>query len=79
MLLLTALADSAGEHAEVAQSILVTIFNLAVAGGGLPGELIMDKAGVAILAWIVLPLAIIALVTVWQARGHGFRAGRREG
>lgn len=76
-LLQTALADSAGEHADVAQSILVTIFNLAVAGGGLIGGLVMDKAGAAALPWILLPLAVIALVTTWHARGHGFRAGQR--
>ncbi|QHH98524.1 MFS transporter [Acinetobacter dispersus] len=76
-LLQTALADSAGEHADVAQSILVTIFNLAVAGGGLVGGLVIDTAGPAWLPWTLLPLIVIALATVWQAKAHGFRAGRR--
>lgn len=76
-LLQTALADSAGEHADVAQSIFVTVFNLAVAGGGLAGGLAMDAAGAIALPWILLPLAIVALVTTWQARSHGFRAGHR--
>lgn len=76
-LLQTALADSAGEHADVAQSILVTIFNLAVAGGGLVGGLVIDAAGPAWLPRTLLPLIVIALATAWQAKAHGFRAGRR--
>lgn len=76
-LLLTALADSAGEHADVAQSILVTIFNLAVAGGGLVGGLVVDNAGPSWLPWVLLPLVIIALIATWQAKTHGFRPGRR--
>jgi predicted MFS family arabinose efflux permease len=76
-LLQTALADSAGEHADVAQSILVTVFNLAVAGGGLVGGLVVDRAGATSLPWILLPLAILALVTTWQTKGHGFRTGGR--
>ncbi len=77
-LLQTALADSAGEHADVAQSILVTIFNLAVAGGGLLGGLVIDAVGAAWLPWTLLPLIVIALATAWQAKAHGFRARRRR-
>lgn len=76
-LLQTALADSAGEHADVAQSILVTIFNLAVAGGGLLGGLMIDAAGAEWLPWTLLPLIGIALAATWQAKVHGFRAGHR--
>ncbi|WP_340615623.1 hypothetical protein [Xenorhabdus entomophaga] len=36
-LLQTAIADTAGDGADVAQSMLVTGFNLAVASGGLIG------------------------------------------
>lgn len=77
-LLQTALADCAGDQADIAQSVLVTVFNLAVAGGGLIGGLAVDGAGAASLPWILLPLVIFALVTAWQARGHGFRTGQRE-
>lgn len=76
-LLQTALADSAGEHADVAQSILVTIFNLAVAGGGLVGGIVIDAAGPTWLPSALLPLIVIALGAAWQAKAHGFRAGRR--
>ncbi|MBB4000826.1 MFS transporter [Aureimonas pseudogalii] len=75
-LLQTALADAAGEQADVAQSILVTIFNLAVAGGGLIGGLATDNIGAGFLPWLLIPLIGIALRTVWNARRHGFRVGR---
>lgn len=42
-LLQTAIADTAGEGADVAQSMLVTIFNFAVAGGGLLGGILLQK------------------------------------
>jgi predicted MFS family arabinose efflux permease len=76
-LLQTALADSAGEQADVAQSIFVTVFNLAVAGGGLVGGLVVDWAGADRLHWTLLPLAILALATTWRTTNHGFRAGGR--
>lgn len=76
-LLQTALADAAGEHGDVAQSILVTIFNLAVAGGGLIGGLVIDNASPTRLPWMLLPLVVIALLTALQAKTHGFPSGRR--
>lgn len=78
-LLQTALADSAGEHADVAQSVLVTIFNLAVAGGGLVGGLVIDGLGADWLPIALLPLIVIALVAAWLAKATGFRAGHRGG
>ncbi|MFB9947568.1 MFS transporter [Rhizobium puerariae] len=77
-LLQTALADSAGEQADVAQSILVTVFNFAVAGGGLVGGIIIGDVGAATLPLALLPLVIIALLTAWRAKAHGFRPGKRS-
>ncbi|MCJ2138747.1 MFS transporter [Methylobacterium sp. E-066] len=76
-LLQTALADSAGEQADVVQSIFVTVFNLAVAGGGVVGGLVVDWAGAELLPWTLLPLAILALAATWRATTHGFRVGGR--
>lgn len=44
-LLQTAIAGTVGEDADIAQSMLVTVFNLAVAGGGLLGGLLLQKIG----------------------------------
>jgi predicted MFS family arabinose efflux permease len=76
-LLQTALADVAGEATDVAQSMLVTIFNLAVAGGGIVGGLLLEGLGSRSLPWAVLALAVAALGVAWGARGHGFRPGHR--
>ncbi|MBP6563487.1 MAG: MFS transporter, partial [Neisseriaceae bacterium] len=76
-LLQTALADTAGEGADVAQSMLVTIFNLAVAGGGLLGGLLLGGLGVDWFPWVAAALALLAFGLVWTARQYGFRSGAR--
>lgn len=73
-LLQTALADAAGADTDVAQSILVTTWNLAIAGGGLAGGILLQRAGVGAFAWTVLALLMVALGLAWAARRHGFPA-----
>ena len=78
-LLQTALADRAGEHTDAAQSVFVTVFNLAVAGGGIVGGAILAGATFAPpLAWTALALSLIAITTVALRRG-AFPPGRRGG
>lgn len=77
-LLQTALADAAGEGADVAQSMLVTVFNLAVAGGGVAGGLLLGWLGPAALPWALAVLALACLCVVWPARRAGFRPGGRR-
>ena len=77
-LLQTALADAAGEHSDVAQSMLGTIFNLGIACGGMLGGALLDTAGAGSFAWTVAALAAIALLAAWRARDHGFRPGHRR-
>ncbi|SKB31746.1 hypothetical protein SAMN06295926_101445 [Lysinibacillus sp. AC-3] len=50
-LLQMAIADAAGEEADVAQSIFVTIFNLAVAGGGFVGGMMLNQLGANSFPW----------------------------
>lgn len=76
-LLQTALADAAGDAADVAQSMLVTVFNLAVAGGGVVGGVLLERQGATSLPWALVALALLALVVAWSARAHGFRLGHR--
>ncbi|MFJ2606707.1 MFS transporter [Streptomyces sp. NPDC087425] len=78
-LLQTALADAAGRAADTAQSIFVTVFNLAVAGGGLVGGILLNSTGTASFPWILLILAALASLLVWQARTYAFKPGRRAG
>ncbi|TXD96812.1 MFS transporter [Psychrobacter frigidicola] len=74
ILLQTALAGAAGKNADVAQSMFVTIFNLAVAGGGVAGALLLQRIGAVSFPWAVLALALLGLSIVWTAKNNGFRA-----
>jgi predicted MFS family arabinose efflux permease len=71
-LLQTASADTAGQGADVAQSILVTCWNLAIAGGGILGGVLLETLGVATLPWALLMLIVPAVLIVWYCRQHGF-------
>lgn len=68
----TALATAAGEAADVAQSMLVTGWNLAIAGGGLIGGLLLAQSGAGMFAPAVLALLLASFVMIWFARKHGF-------
>ncbi|RDS88031.1 MFS transporter [Pseudomonas fluorescens] len=59
-LLQTALAQSAGESADAAQSMLVTVWNLGIAGGGLAGGVLLQGWGVAAFPWAVVLLMLLA-------------------
>ncbi|MFG3346481.1 MFS transporter [Streptomyces sp. NPDC048018] len=75
-LLQTSIADAAGDGADVAQSMLVTIFNLAVAGGGVVGGLLLESSGATSFPWVLLALAVLAFAIVGTAKA-GFKPGRR--
>ncbi|WP_297832491.1 MFS transporter [Pseudomonas sp.] len=76
-LLQTAAADCAGDHVDVVQAMLTTAWNLAIAGGGLIGGVLLDRAGAESFPWALLLLAVIGLITAVLARHHGFKPGRR--
>jgi len=67
----TALAKSAGPAADVAQSMLVTAWNLAIAGGGIVGGVLLEQLGVSSFSPALLILLVAALIVVWAAGIHG--------
>jgi predicted MFS family arabinose efflux permease len=73
----TAMANTAGDGADVAQSMLVTAWNMAIAGGGIIGGVLLDRLGVAAFSPALLILLVATLIVVWVARGHGFPATQR--
>ncbi len=77
-LLQTALADAAGDGADVAQSALVTVFNLSFAGSGIIGGVLLETTGVVAFPWVVSSLLAIGLFTAWRAKTHGFPSGKRR-
>ena len=60
-LLQTALAKAAGDSADAAQSMLVTVWNLGIAGGGLVGGVLLQGWGVIAFPWAVVVLMLLAL------------------
>lgn len=57
--------------------MLVTVFNLAVAGGGVVGGILLERFGPASFPWALAVLTFLGLTVVWSARTHGFRPGHR--
>lgn len=76
-LLQTACADAAGEGGDVAQSMLVTVWNSAIALGGIIGGLLLSEAGVEWFGGVVLALIALAWLLAWAGRRSGFVAGAR--
>lgn len=77
-LLQTALADSAGDGVDVAQAMCVAVWNLAIAGGGFFGGVLLETYGVASLPWAVLIITLVGLGVVSGSYRHAFKAGHRH-
>ncbi|MBK3509053.1 MFS transporter [Pseudomonas sp. MF6747] len=67
-LLQTALAKAAGASADAAQSMLVTVWNLGIAGGGLVGGVLLQGWGVGAFAWAVVLLMLLAVIASLKSR-----------
>lgn len=68
----TALAKTAGDAADVAQSMLVTVWNAAIAGGGIVGGVLLDRLGVGAFSPALLALLLVTAGGAWSARPYGF-------
>ncbi|GAA3843598.1 hypothetical protein GCM10022380_72340 [Amycolatopsis tucumanensis] len=73
-LLQTAAGNPGGEAADPAQAALVTLWNAAMAGGGVVGGVLLDAFGPGVFPWTVLVLLVPVLAVVLGARRHGFPA-----
>ncbi|MDQ0625991.1 MFS transporter [Paraburkholderia graminis] len=62
----TASAEAAGELADIAQSLIVTVWNLAIAGGGVLGAMTITSIGPGALPWSAAGLlAMTFSVVIW--------------
>ena len=68
----TALVRTAGDASDVAQSMLVTAWNIAIAGGGIVGGLLLDRLGVEAFPPALLVLLVATLMVTWSAKLRGF-------
>ncbi|MEQ4617415.1 MAG: MFS transporter [Corticimicrobacter sp.] len=68
----TAIARTAAEAADVAQSMLVTAWNMAIAGGGMIGGVLLDRLGVVAFSPVLMLLLAVTLAVVWVSGRQGF-------
>ena len=68
----TALAQTAGDASDVAQSMLVTAWNTASASGGIVGGLLLDRLGVEAFPPALLVLLVATLMVTWSAKLREF-------
>lgn len=68
----TALFKAAGDAADVAQSMAVTVWNMAIAGGGLVGGVLLDRFGVGAFPPVLLALLVMTWLVVWTAKRYSF-------
>lgn len=70
----TALSRLAGESIDVAQSMYTTGWNAAVACGGVAGGLLLNLAGVASFAWVIIGILAISLAVTLFAMNRALSA-----
>ncbi|MEV0650879.1 MFS transporter [Phytomonospora sp. NPDC050363] len=75
-LLQTAAGDAGGEHADAAQAMLVTLWNAAMAAGGVVGGVLLGALGSESFPWSVLALLVPVALVVLTASAHGFPRAR---
>lgn len=73
----TALADAAGDGVDLANAMLTTAWNGAIAAGGIVGGVLLEQWGARSLAWTAFLLAAFTLALAHSAHRHGFRPGPR--
>ncbi|MGI8308865.1 MFS transporter [Saccharopolyspora hattusasensis] len=76
-LLQTAAGNAGGEAADAAQAMLVTLWNAAMAAGGVIGGLILAGLGPEAFSWALLLLLLPVLATTVAARTNAFPAKAR--
>ncbi|SNY93133.1 Predicted arabinose efflux permease, MFS family [Cohaesibacter sp. ES.047] len=72
----TASSDAAGPAADLAQSVLVTVWNAAIAGGGVVGGLLINSIGVSSFAPVVLVLITLSYIVTLLSYRSGFPSER---
>ena len=68
----TSAVTIAGPAADVAVSVTVTAWSLAIAGGAFVGGVALDASGPGALPWVAAALVLVAIGGVAAAHRHGF-------
>jgi predicted MFS family arabinose efflux permease len=72
----TAISTASGDNADVANSMLGVAFNLAIFAAGVAGAVLIGTYNGLVLPFVMIGLAVIALVTAVTGRRTAFRARR---
>ncbi|KRE95006.1 MFS transporter [Frateuria sp. Soil773] len=67
-LIQTAVVRRSGEQQDLAQSLVVVGWNLAIAGGGAAGGMLLRNAGATTLPWLLVALLVATLLVVLPAK-----------
>ncbi|WP_152966702.1 MFS transporter [Sporosarcina globispora] len=73
----TAIADTAGKGADIAQSMLVTVWNLAIGGGSAVGAILMESFDMSSLPWVMFILVLLGFLVAFRANVYGFPAKKQ--
>lgn len=76
-LLQTASADAAGDGVDVAQAMVTTAWNAAIAGGGIIGGVLLDRFGAQSFPAAMLIALLVAISVARRSALHGFPPGPR--
>ncbi|EJE3041408.1 MFS transporter [Salmonella enterica] len=68
----TASARTSGKASDIAQSLMVTVWNMAIAGGGLVGGILLSWSGVLSLPVVLTVLLVFCLFIVRASNAKGF-------
>jgi predicted MFS family arabinose efflux permease len=52
--------------------MIVTVWNIAIAGGALLGGMVIDTLGAPLLPHLMIAILLPSLLVAWQAKRHGF-------
>jgi len=74
----TAIADNAKKGADIAQSMLVTVWNLAIAGGSAIGAILMELFDVSSFPWVMFILILFGFLVAFRANVYGFPPKNNE-
>jgi predicted MFS family arabinose efflux permease len=73
----TASGDASGDGMDIANAMVTTVWNTAIAAGGILGGLLLEKAGAVSFSITVLAFSIVALGIVLSGHRRAFKPGAR--
>lgn len=74
----TASGDASGDGVDIATAMVTTVWNAAIAAGGLLGGILLDLSGPSSFPLAVFILSLLALLLVYSGHRYAFKPGARS-